>query len=398
MRPPRFTPTRVSVFLLLVALALVLVGYTPPPLFRQDMNLQEAATCKNCHLGITEQWELSAHSKSERSNNQLFGRMYFQSLRITRGATMVSCGPCHEPTTFVNQDFNFIRDVSKEGVTCVFCHMVSGPGPSTGNPPLEIDPSKYYGTIRTPVPTTSHQSAYSSYYTHSGYCGSCHEYKNQNGVVISETYTEWKASGYAKQGITCQKCHMPGGPGRNSVEGPPRPRVANHTFDPNVLYAARPNAAATVKVQGAKIGGDSLRVSVVVTNTGWGHSLPTGNDQNLALIRLRVLSGSGAIVWENDPFADWNTSIFGVILEDELGNWPAETWTATRVISNRRIKAGGSATARYRIPLESHTGPYRVEAQLLFRRARPQTLEAYGLPEETYGTERVLAEGSVRIP
>jgi hypothetical protein len=81
-----------------------------------------------------------------------------------------------------------------------------------------------------------------------------------------------------------------------------------------------------------------------------------------------------------------------------LGNWPAETWTATSVISTRRVKAGGTATARYRIPLGSHAGPYRVEAQLLFRRARPQTLEAYGLPEETYGTERVLAEGSVRVP
>ena len=398
MRPFGITPAHISVFLLLVALALVLSAYTPPPLFRQDTNLQEASTCKNCHLGITEQWESSSHSKSERSKNQLFGRMYFHSLRVTRGATMVSCGPCHEPTTFVNQDFNFIRDVSKEGVTCVFCHMVSGPGPSTGNPPLEIDLTTYYGTIRTPTPTNSHQSAYSSYFTHSGYCGSCHEYKNQNGVVISETYTEWKASRYAKEGTTCQKCHMPGAPGRNSIDGPPRPRVANHTFDHNVLYAARPNAAAKVTVTGAKAGADSLRVSVVVANTGWGHSLPTGNDQNLALIRFRVLSGSGAIVYENDPFADWNTSIFGVILEDELGNWPAETWTATRVISNRRIKAGGSATARYRIPTGSHAGPYRVEAQLLFRRARPQTLEAYDLSEEQYGTERVLAEGSVRIP
>jgi hypothetical protein len=386
------------VLLLLVAAALVLSGYTPPPLYRSDVNLQQAETCKNCHLDISEQWERSAHSKSERSKNQLFGRMYFHSLRITRGATLVNCGPCHEPTTYVNQDFNSIREVSREGVTCVFCHMVSGPGPSTGNPPVELDLTQYYGTIRTPVPTPSHQSAYSVFYTQSGYCGACHEYKNQNGVVISETFSEWKATRYAKQGTTCQKCHMPGGPGRLSHEGPPRPRVANHTFDPAVLQRARPNAAATVTLRGVKSGKDSLRVSVVVANTGWGHSLPTGNDQNMALIRLRVLSASGAIVWENDPFSDWNTSIFGVILSDELGNWPAETWTATKVVSNRRIKAGASATARYRVPLGTHAGPYRVEAQLLFRRARPQTIEAYGLSEEEYGAERVLAEASLRVP
>jgi len=398
LRRPGITPIQISVLLLLLAATLVLSGYTPPPLFRQELNLQEASSCKSCHLDITDQWEHSSHSKSERSKNQLFGRMYFHSLRVTRGATMLNCGPCHEPTTFVNQDFNVIRDVSREGVTCVFCHMVAGPGPSTGNPPLELDLSKYHGSIRTPTPTPSHQSGYSAYYAHSGYCGSCHEYKNQNGVVISETYTEWKATRYAKQGVTCQKCHMPGGAGRNSIQGPPRPRVANHSFDPDVLYRARPNAAATVAVRGARSGKDSLRVSVVVTNTGWGHSLPTGNDQNMALVRVRVLSGTGAIVWENDPFADWNTSIFGVILEDELGNWPAETWTATKVISKRRIKAGASATARYGVPLGSHDGPYRVEAQLLFRRARPQTLEAYELSEETYGAERVLAEGSLRVP
>src|SRR5688572_15319253 len=131
------------------------LGYTPPPLYRQEVNLQDASTCKNCHLDITEQWERSAHSKAERSNNQLFGRMYWQSLRVTRGATMVSCGPCHEPSTFVNQDFNSIRQVSREGVNCVFCHMVSGPGPSTGNPPLELDLTKFYGTVRNPTPTPS---------------------------------------------------------------------------------------------------------------------------------------------------------------------------------------------------------------------------------------------------
>jgi ssDNA-binding Zn-finger/Zn-ribbon topoisomerase 1 len=397
LRPSGITPTHIAAFLL-VAATLVLSGYTPPPLFRQDVNLQPAETCKNCHLDISEQWGRSAHSKAERSANQLFGRMYWQSLRITRGATMINCGPCHEPATFVNQDFNSIREVSREGVTCVFCHMVSGPGPSTGNPPLELDLTRYYGTVRQPVPTPSHQSGHSAFYTSSDYCGACHSYKNQNGVVISETLAEWKASRYPKQGLTCQKCHMPGGPGRISLEGPSRPRVANHSFDHAVLSQARPNAAATVTLRGTRSGKDSLRVSVVIANTGWGHSLPTGNDQNLALIRLRVLSASGSIVWENDPFADWNTSIFGVILGDELGNWPAETWTATKVITNRRIKAGASATARYRIPVGSHEGPYRVEAQLLFRRARPQTIEAYGLDNDVYGAERVLAEASLRVP
>jgi hypothetical protein len=383
----------------LLALAFGAVGYTPPPLFRREVNLQDASTCKTCHLGIAEQWEKSAHSKAERSQNLLFGRMYFSSLKATRGGTFLNCGPCHEATTYVNQDFNFIRDISHEGVTCVFCHMVSAPGPSTGTPPFELDLNHYYGSIRNPVPTNAHASEVSTYLRTSGFCGGCHAYKNQNGVTISDTYAEWKASKYAKQGVSCQTCHMPGPPGRVSYLGPSRPKVPDHTFSAQVAEKAQPGPSVTLALRGAKTtSGDSLSLSAVVTNTGWGHSLPTGNDQNMAIVRIRVLTADGAIVWENDPFTEWSNSVFGIILEDELGNWPVETWMATKVLQNRRIKAGASGTARYRVPVGDHKGPYVVNAVLLFRRARPQTIEAYRLDENTFGNERVLAEASLRVP
>jgi cytochrome c554/c'-like protein len=395
--PPN--PSRTLPLALLLALAFGAVGYTPPPLFRREVNLQQATTCKTCHLGITEQWEKSAHSKAERSQNLLFGRMYFSSLKATRGGTFLNCGPCHEATTYVNQDFNFIRDISHEGVTCVFCHMVSAPGPSTGTPPFELDLNHYYGSIRNPVPTNAHASEVSTYLRTSGFCGGCHAYKNQNGVTISDTYAEWKASKYAKQGVSCQTCHMPGQPGRVSYLGPSRPKVPDHTFSAQVAERAQPGPSVTLALRGTKItSGDSLSLSAVVTNTGWGHSLPTGNDQNMAIVRIRVLTAGGAIVWENDPFTEWSNSVFGIILEDELGNWPVETWMATKVLQNRRIKAGASATARYRVPVGDHKGPYVVEAALLFRRARPQTIEAYALDENTFGNERVLAEASLRVP
>ena len=399
MRTSPPNPKRILPIALLLALALSAVGYTPPPLFRRDMNLQGAETCKECHLAITEQWQKSPHSKSERSQNLLFGRMYFQSLKTTRGGTFLNCGPCHEATTYVNQDFNFVRDVSHEGVTCVFCHMVSAPGPSTGNPPIELDPAHYYGSIRNPVPTNSHGSEYSTYLRTSGFCGGCHAYKNQNGVTISDTYAEWKASKYAKQGVSCQTCHMPGQPGRVSYLGPPRPNVPDHTFSAEVAEKSRPGPAATMALRATRTkSGDSLAVSAVVTNTGWGHSLPTGNDQNMAIVRIRVLTADGAIVWENDPFTEWSNSVFGVILEDEVGTWPVDTWLATKILQNRRIKAGASATARYRVPVAEHKGPYKIEAQLLFRRGRPSTIEAYDLDESIYGTERVLTEASLRVP
>lgn len=394
------TPGGILTLLTLVLLAPAASAYTPPPLFTTGSpNIQPAEVCKTCHLDITEQWTRSSHSKSDRSKNLLFGRMYFQSLRVTRGATMVACGPCHETVPFVNQDFNILRAVSTEGVACAYCHAVAEPGDPQGIPPYTLDMSKYHGTIRSPVPTNAHGSAYSAYIKSSEYCGACHDYKNQHGVPISTTYAEWKGSKYAKQGVTCQSCHMPGGPGRNSYLGPTRPRVADHSFDRELLLKTRPTSPPGFKLRAERVrSGDSLRVFATVSNTGWGHSLPTGNDQKIALIRIRVLSGTGSIVWENDPFTEWNTSIFGLILADELGSWPAETWTAESVLSDRRIKAGASALARYDVSVGDEKGPYRVDAQLLYRTARPNTLENYGLPEDVYGVERLLAESTLQVP
>jgi len=382
-----------------MALAPAAAAYTPPPLFRNTANIQPSDVCKDCHLDITEQWSRSSHSKADRNKNLLFGRMYFQSLKLTRGATMLKCGPCHETVPFVNQDFNNLRDVSSEGVTCAYCHAIEGPGPKEGIPPFTLDLAHYFGTIRMPTYTSSHQSGYSAYITTSEYCGGCHTYKNQHGVPIADTYGEWKRSKYAKQGITCQKCHMPGGPGRISYLGPARPRVADHSFNPDLVKSGAPGKAVgfTLRVEKVK-SGDSLRVFALVQNLGWGHSLPTGNDQKIVLIRIRALTQSGGIVWENDPFTEWNTSIFGVILADELGLWPADTWTAAAVLSDRRIKAGQNAIVRYDVPLGDKKGPYKVEAQLLYREARPNTIETYQLPEDVYGVERELAEASLKVP
>ena len=71
-------PDRIVFLLALSAIALsaaVASAYTPPPVFRTSTNLQSGATCKTCHIDITEQWERSAHSKADRYKNLLFGRM-----------------------------------------------------------------------------------------------------------------------------------------------------------------------------------------------------------------------------------------------------------------------------------------------------------------------------------
>lgn len=383
----------------LVAATLSVCAYTPPPLFRRDVNPQPSETCRTCHIDITSRWRSSGHARADRSRNLLFGRMYFYSLKETRGATFTKCGPCHETVSFITNDFEVphARDVSAEGVTCSFCHSIAGPGPDTAVPPLTLDLSAFFGTVRSPVFTNAHKSGYSAYIKSSDFCGGCHKYANQYGVPITDTIGEWKATKYAKLGVTCQSCHMPGEPGRNSSQGPPRPRVADHSF---TLGPDNPKLAKAValELRADRRAGDSLRVFAIVTNVGAGHSLPTGNDQHMLLVRLRVLTADGKIVWENDPFAEWSVSVFSLVLADEIGRWPAETWSARKVISDRRIKAGQSARIYYDVPLGGTAGPYRIEAQVLFRSGRPATLAAYGLDESLWGAERVMTESTLRVP
>ena len=380
----------------LFILGLAAPAYTPPPVLRTTMNPQSAQTCITCHVDITQQWAASPHAHADRKSNPLFGRMYFNSLRETRGLTMVKCGPCHETQSFVTNDFEKMRPVSEEGVTCVYCHAIGGPGVPGSVPPVTLEIGPYLGPIRQPVTVKDHTSKYNEFITKADYCGSCHQYENQNGILISDTFGEWKRSKYAKTGVTCQSCHMPGGPGRVSSLGPARPRVADHSFQGPEKNRALQDAA-TLALKLGKRERDILHVVAIVTNVGAGHAIPTGNDQHLVLIRMRATDQEGHLLWENDPFKDWNSSIYGLLLANELGAYPAETWTASKVLSDRRIQAGASAQSSFEIPVGDAKGPVKVEAQLLYRRARPETIQLYNLPDEVYGAERRVAQATLSI-
>jgi hypothetical protein len=188
---------------------------------------------------------------------------------------------------------------------------------------------------------------------------------------------------------------MPGGPARASSVGPVRPRVADHSFKgPEQLRSLRDAATLTLRLGARK--GDFLRVTATVTNVGAGHAIPTGNDQHLLLIRMRAVDREGKQIWENDPFQDWNHAVFGLLLATELGAYPAETWTAAKVLSDRRIQAGQSAQSTFEIPTADTKGPIRVEAQIVYRRARPETVNFYNL-DESYDVERRLATATLDV-
>ena len=90
--------------------------------------------------------------------------------------------------------------------------------------------------------------------------------------------------------------------------------------------------------------------------------------------------------------------MFGLLLANDLGAYPAETWTAAKVLVDRRIAAGMSVQSLFHIPIHGAKAPFIVQAALLHRRARPDAIQAYDLPEDVYGYERKMAEAEIRVP
>src|SRR5438045_1596112 len=92
-----------------------------------------AEKCGSCHEEIYQQWRTTAHAQA--ATDSVFWTFYQQALRDTGGSVAASCVTCHAPVATVTKELRVTGPVSlpvplsaiaKEGVTCDFCHTISG--------------------------------------------------------------------------------------------------------------------------------------------------------------------------------------------------------------------------------------------------------------------------------
>src|SRR5207247_1310252 len=108
------------------------------------------------------------------------------------------------------QDFlrrHWSRPLAPQGPPCAGCHVRRherfGPprrdGSLASGAPRETLP--HGGVTRTPA------------FLKSEFCRDCHQFTPDgfalNGKLLENTYNEWKASRFAREGVQCQDCHMP---------------------------------------------------------------------------------------------------------------------------------------------------------------------------------------------
>ena len=305
-----------------------------------------AELCGRCHRSIHEAWKTSAHAQAMES------RLFQEALALAEGdfgaEARTTCLGCHAPVAVKTGDLKLQKKVSWEGVTCDYCHSVRDVSMAEGIPKAVVTfvPVKS-GPWKDSV-STGHAVAYSPLHTSSLLCVSCHEYKNAGGFPVLTTYSEWKASSYARQGRQCQSCHMS--------------KVAGDVVDPRVSRAQHAQInlhqmpgshsleqlTRAIKAQlFAWREGGSVRVKVDLTNQAAGHYLPTGSPLRQLILEVRAESYGGEPFREERVLTRKVADRHGTV----LGREHFVFLKAAQVVSDTRLAPGEKRAEAFSFPI-----------------------------------------------
>ena len=226
-----------------------------------------AKECAVCHPSHYEEWSASSHAYAQLS--PIFNAMNGTLLQKTNGTLGDFCIRCHTPVGMALEEPLFVSNLerhptSREGITCIVCHRVNQSfgkvsgrrslvlgnvhepvyGPTGGEEVRRViaDPDIEVATSPEQDGRKVHRDAERFFsLVQPSFCGTCHDVNLPNGLRLEEAFSEFKDSAAAKDGVTCQDCHMGTEPGIPS----PRPvgpaarvagvdtrerKLSNHSF------------------------------------------------------------------------------------------------------------------------------------------------------------------------
>ncbi|MHB1017956.1 MAG: multiheme c-type cytochrome [Coriobacteriia bacterium] len=352
---------------------------------------QSSAGC-GCHAAFVDQWSASMHSKA------LSDPIYLYELKLgeeaTGGALGPFCNACHSPIAVMageltSLDQSRVNPAGAEGVTCDFCHQVSGTdGDVVGDTSTAVtgDGVKL-GPVADPQQGTAHEAAYSEFHKTAEFCGNCHDVNHPgNGIPLEATYTEWKNGPYSAEGIVCQDCHMTPGAGvikpregKSAAGGPTRDHVYMMTFaganvglGDAVRAEERLQSAARLDLDLPEIAeGGNVAVTTTITNVGAGHYLPTGlTDVRQMWLEVTATDSEGTELLRE-------RRDFGTVLKDAAGKYPVYLWDAVGFQSDDRIPPRESTSNEYSFPMAE--GAVTVKAALYYRSCSEKIAEGAGV-------------------
>lgn len=292
--------------------------------------------CGQCHKELYNDWKHSLHADA--SGNAIFKAAYMQVYFEQGERARPACLGCHAPVAYFNNDPKLTQPISREGVSCDFCHSIAEalPGTSEG-PQFRFE---FGGVKQGPLKNSkspAHQTHFNALYQQSLFCKGCHEQKSRSGVSMISTWSEWKDSSYPDKGITCQKCHMEQIPGKtvtSSVQKDTRHQISNHDIAAGHSLTKR-RQALEIKIIGIETHKNRIRVQVDLTNTGAGHKMPTGLPVKKIILEVKVEDTTGG-------HRQSQQRVYQKVVADAQGKAVTQVvdlmlGKATRVVSDNRI-------------------------------------------------------------
>jgi len=280
-------------FVVLSCTVAVAIAATDPP---------TSDACGSCHRDIYRMWRDSAHAEA---CEDPFFTAVFDEVRQTQDLALQRlCLECHAPMAVVTGDLAMHHSVSREGVSCDYCHSLVEVDltESGARPRLDVGRVKR-GTIAE-ADSPAHDVAFSELHRTSRVCAPCHEFVASNGLAILTTYSEWAASRAAQRGETCQDCHMSLTEGRvvdPRVERDSSARVNLHEM-PGGHSLQQLLKALDVKFRPQRTP-DGLNVEVRLANQGAGHAVPTGMPGRRITMLVEVSTSGGKTYREERVYA-----------------------------------------------------------------------------------------------
>ncbi len=239
-------------------------GPAPSGAFAFALGLESSA-CGACHPQQHAAWRDSLHARA-------FSPGLVGQLPAFPQDEQRDCLRCHAPRTDQQSAwFEHGLSTKLDGVDCAACHVRAGV--RVGPRAVDVTP---HGRVEA-----------NALFRRSEFCAACHQFGPEglalNGKPLENTFEEWKASRYARVGVTCQSCHLPNG--RHDFKG---------IHDP-----ATTRAGLAVRAIRNREG-----IALTATNAGAGHYLPT---YTTPLIRLEIRAGGGSSCHTIRRHLAWNT-------------------------------------------------------------------------------------------
>ena len=257
-------------------------------------DFKKPTKCRTCHNGIYQEWQQSLMSQSfthHWDDVEYFKLALPHALKLDKVAGVKGgCVACHGPLVFLTGDIPPKPPEAEtrvnEGVSCEICHSITG---STEKEPFNfsfvIEPGKVKFSPRSDGRSSFHDIEYSKFIRSPELCATCHDEQSPYGAWVKETYREWKAGPYAKEGTSCQDCHMYRAPGKAAIGGKLRTDVAHHTFH-GAHFSDKMAGAVDIALYADtnQIAPDSsIKVRAELFNGKVGHSIPSGSSEERML-------------------------------------------------------------------------------------------------------------------